>query len=82
MKIYNEFLEKHRLTALEACCLFAHKNLHKISTWIVGFNSPKELEEFLIVMKNKIVRDDVDFDLPVKRDHFLDPRTWSYIKSC
>jgi aryl-alcohol dehydrogenase-like predicted oxidoreductase len=82
LESYKKFLKKNQLTALEACYQFAYQNQKKVARWIVGFNLPRELEEFLFQINQRIVRSDISFDEFENNDSYIDPRTWSYIKSC
>jgi len=79
---YKKFLKENNLTAIEACCLFAYQNRDKMARWVVGFNLPMELEEFML-QTNKITRQfKVSFDMFAKKKNYIDPRTWSYEKIC
>lgn len=80
-KYYN-YLQNNNLTALQACCLFALQKISKIPFWVVGFNRAHEIQEFLRVMKKIESKNDFLLDIPLNADYYIDPRTWSYLKTC
>jgi aryl-alcohol dehydrogenase-like predicted oxidoreductase len=80
-EIYKKFLKTNNLTAIAACCLFAYQNRKKIARWVVGFNFPSELEEFILQVNQIIDQPNVSFDTFVEKS-YIDPRTWSYEQRC
>jgi hypothetical protein len=73
---YESFLKAHNITKMQACYEFACQNTQKIDCWVLGFNRPSEIEEFLNQPKQKKV--DVKFDSIISKNRYIDPRTWRY----
>ena len=82
LKRYKDFLILNNLEPLEACCLFAHQHQDKIDRWVIGFNLPRELQEFLMQINNTDILSEVCFDDFKNKNCYIDPRTWEYARSC
>lgn len=79
---YYNYLQNNKLTGLQACCIFALQNIAKIPFWVTGFNSAYEIQEFLWNMKEIENKNDFLSNMLFNSDYYIDPRTWSYIKTC